>query len=71
MTLKDIEQEALGLNDRERVELILSLMRTLGVPEVEVDDDEVFRRDAELENGSVEPVLHEEFVRRVREKRGR
>ena len=71
MTLKDIEQEALGLSETERAELILSLMRTLGVPEVEVEDDEVFRRDAELENGSVQPMLHEELVRRVREKRGR
>ena len=71
MTLKDIEQEALGLSETERAELILSLMRTLGMPEAEIEDDEVFRRDAELENGSVEPMLHEEFVRRVREKRGR
>lgn len=71
MTLKDIEQEALGLSEPERAELILSLMRTLGAPEAEIEDEEVFRRDAELENGSVELLVHEEFVRRVQEKRGR
>ena len=38
---------------------------------VEVTDEEVLRRDAELEAGSVEPMLHEEFARRVREERSR
>jgi hypothetical protein len=54
MKLQEIEREALGLSERERAQLVLSLVR----------------RDAELETGSVEPMLHEEFVRRVREERG-
>jgi hypothetical protein len=40
-------------------------------PEANISDEEVFRCDAELETGSVEPMLHEEFVRRVQEERGR
>jgi len=28
-------------------------------------------READLEAGKVEPMLHEEFVRRVRDERGR
>ena len=71
MKLQDIEQEALGLSERERADLVLSLMNTLAVPGADVTDEEVLRRDAELEGGSVEPMLHEEFVRRVREERGR
>jgi hypothetical protein len=71
MKLQEIEQEALRLSDIERAELVLSLMRTLAAPGADVTDEEVFRRDAELEAGSVEPMLHEEFVRRVREERGR
>ncbi len=71
MKLQDIEQEALGLSESERAELVLSLMRTLAAPGADITDEEVFRRDAELESGSVEPMLNEEFVRRVREKRGR
>jgi len=71
MKLQDIEQEALGLSERERADLVLSLMRTLAAPGADITDEEVFRRDAELEDGSVEPMLHEEFVRRVREERGR
>ena len=49
----------------------MSLMRTLAEPEADVTDEEVGHRDAELETGSVVPVLHEDFVRRVREERGR
>ena len=71
MKLQDIEQEALGLSESERAELVLSLMRTLAAPGAEVTDEEVLRRDAELEAGSVEPMLHEEFVHRVRAERGR
>jgi hypothetical protein len=71
MKLQDIEQEALGLSESERAKLVLSLLRTLAAPGADVTDEEVFRRDAELEAGSVEPMLHDEFVRRVREERGR
>ena len=70
MKLQDIEQEALGLNESDRAELILSLMRTFAPPEAEITDEEIFRRDAELETGSTEPMLHEEFVRRIRDERG-
>jgi len=71
MKLQESEQEALGLSERERAELVLSLARTLTAPEANISDEEVFRRDADLQTGSVEPMLHEEFVRRVREERGR
>jgi hypothetical protein len=71
MKLEEIEQEALGLSEQDRAELVLSLMRTLVAPESDVTDEEAFRRDVELESGSVEPLLHEEFVRRVRQERGR
>jgi hypothetical protein len=71
MKLQEIEQEALGLTAKERAELVLSLMRTLVAPGSDITDEEVSRRDVELETGSVEPLLHDEFVRRVREKRGR
>lgn len=71
MKLQEIEQEALGLSESERAELVLSLMRTLAAPGADVTDEEILRRDAELEAGVVGPMLHEEFVRRVREDRGR
>ena len=71
MKLQQIEQEALGLNEGERAELVLSLMRTLAAPGSDITDEEASRRDAELEAGTVAPMLHDEFVRRVQEERGR
>jgi hypothetical protein len=71
MKLQEIEQEALELSEKERADLVLSLMSTLVAPGADVTDEEVLRRDAELEEGSVTPIFHEEFVRRVREERGR
>lgn len=71
MKLQDIEREAFALNEQERARLVLSLMDTLGVPDTEVSDEEVDRRDREMESGTVEPMLHEEFVRRVQEDRAR
>ena len=71
MKLQEIEQEALGLSESDRAQLILSLMRTMVAPRADVTDEEVFRRDDELETGNVQPMLHEEFVRRVREERER
>jgi hypothetical protein len=71
MKLQEIERQALGLSASERAELVLSLMRTLAAPATDIADEEAFRRDAELEAGEVEPVLHEEFVRGVRDARGK
>ncbi len=71
MKLQELEQEALGLSESERARLIASLIDTLRPPETEVSDEEVQQRDNDLERGSVQPVLHEEFVRRVQDERGR
>ncbi len=71
MKLQVIEQGALALIERERVELVLSPMRTSAAPGVDVTDKEVLRRDDDLEAGNVEPMLHEQFLRQVREERGR
>jgi hypothetical protein len=71
MKLQEIEQQALGLSASERAELVLSLMRTLAAPATDITDEEVFRRDAELEAGGMEPMLHEEFARGVRDARGK
>ena len=71
MKLQDIEREAHGLNAQERATLVLSHIDTLGPPDAGVAEDEVDQRDAEMDSGAVEPILHEEFVRRVQQERGR
>ena len=71
MKLAEIEQEALALPDRERASLAAKLLDTLPPPGTDVSDDEVERREHELESGQVAAISHEEFVRRVQHERQR
>ena len=71
MKLAEIEQEVLALPERERASLAARLLGTLPPPGTDVSDAEVEKREQELESGQVEAISHEEFVRRVRQQRGR
>jgi hypothetical protein len=71
MNLAEIEQEALSLSETDRAALVLIVMASLKAPGSEVSDQEVAKREQELESGEVTPMLHDEFVQRVREDRGR
>ena len=71
MKLAEIEQEALGLPERERASLAAKLLDTLPPLGTDVSDEEVEQRERELEAGSVAAISHEEFVRRVERERGR
>ena len=71
MKLAQIELEALALSERERASLAAKLLDTLPPPGTDVSDEEVERRERELESGQTSAILHEEFVRRVQQERGR
>ena len=71
MKLAEIEQEALALSEQERASLAAKLLKTLPPPRTDVSDEEVERREQELESGQVAEISHEEFVRRVQQERGR
>ena len=71
MSLKEIEREALALSERDRTALIAALLDTLPDAGSDVSDEEVLQRERELDSGTVEPLSHEEFVRRVQSERGR
>jgi putative addiction module component (TIGR02574 family) len=71
MKLAEIEQEALALSDRERASLAARLLDTLPPPGTDVSDEEVERREKELESGQVTEISHEEFVSRVERERRR
>jgi hypothetical protein len=68
--LKEIEQQAVALPERDRVDLICRLLDTLPPP-TGISDEEVAVRERELESGVVKEMSHEEFVRRVQKERGR
>jgi hypothetical protein len=71
MKLAEIELEAPALTGRERASLAAKLIGTLPFPEAEVSDDEVERREKDLESGRVVPISHEEFVRKIEWERHR
>ena len=71
MKLADIELEALALSEQERALLAARLLDTLPPPGTEISDEEVERRESELESGQVTAISHEEFVDRVKQERGR
>ncbi len=47
----------------------MTLLDTLEPIGSEVDDEEVLRRDREMETGKVAPMMHEEFVKKVQSQR--
>ena len=71
MTLSQIQQEAVALSERERIDLVRTLSDTLPPAGTDVSDEEVALRERAMENGEVQPLSHEEFVRRVQAERGR
>jgi hypothetical protein len=71
MSLSEIEQGALKLPEREKADLVCKLLDAMPSPAIEVSDEEVLEREQKLDAGEIEELSHDEFVRRVREERGR
>jgi len=71
MKLAEIEQQAMALPDHDRASLAAKLINTLPLHDAIVSDDEVERRERELESGQVTAISHDEFIRRVERERRR
>ena len=69
MELAEIQREALALSEHDRASLAVRILETLPSNLLDVSDEEVDRRNAELESGTVLPLSHEELVRRVQQER--
>ena len=67
--LQTIERQAVGLPEEDRAALIAVLLSSLHAPSYDVSDEEVMRRDEELESGRVADISHEELVQAVRPQR--
>ena len=67
--LAHLQKEADKLSPEDREGLLVYLLHTIpGAPQGP-DDEEVMRRDAELESQSATPLTHEEFIAQVRSDR--
>jgi hypothetical protein len=71
VTLSQIQQEAVALPERQRIDLLRTFLETLPPVGTDISDEEVAKREREMESGQVQPLSHEEFVRRVQAERGR
>jgi hypothetical protein len=68
MSRTEVEHAAMQLSERDRELLVSAILKTLPAPDLDVSDEEVLRRDYELEAGLVEEVSHEEMMRRIEAK---
>jgi len=69
VTLAEIESEAIAPAERVRVDLVCKLLDTLPPLGTDVSDEEVAKRECELDNGEVEELPHDEFARTVENER--
>jgi hypothetical protein len=65
-SLAEVTAQAEELAPDERVSLLAHLIETLPNPPAAADDDEVARREAEIDDGTVALVPHVEFVKFVK-----
>jgi len=60
-----LQKQADELSQEDREGLLVYLIHGLPGAPTGPDDDEIFRRDAEMDSGLVKPMSHEEFLRTV------
>lgn len=64
-TLTDIQDAADQLSSEEQAHLVVHLLAQWPAPPLNAGDDEVERRDREMDAGTVKPLSHEEFLSSV------
>jgi len=63
--LADIQRQAKELSEEDRKGLVAYLLHGFTDVPLGPDDDEVERRDAEMDSGDVSPISHDEFLAQV------
>ncbi|MEO5716213.1 MAG: hypothetical protein ABIT37_22220 [Luteolibacter sp.] len=63
--LMDVQMQAAELSLEEKESLLAFLIHELPSPPSGANDDEVLRREEEMDSGAVEAISHEEFLRQV------
>ena len=63
--LADIQKQANELSEEDRKGLVAYLLHGFTDGPLGPDDDEVARRDAEMDSGAVSPISHAEFLDHV------
>ena len=63
--LMDVQMQAAELSMEEKESLLAFLIHELPSPPPGANDDEVLRREEEMDSGAVEVISHEEFLSQV------
>ena len=63
--LLEVQQQADRLTEEERARLAAHLLSSVSRTFLGADDDEVDRRERELDSGQVSAISHEKFIRQV------
>jgi hypothetical protein len=63
--LVDIQKQAEELSEEDREGLVAFLLHGFARTPSGPNDEEVDRRDADMDSGAVEPISHAEFLDRV------
>ena len=64
-TLLEVQKAAEGLSDEEQAGLVAHLLASFSRAPLGPDNDEIDRRDVEMDSGSVKPLCHKEFLSAV------
>lgn len=65
LTFPELLKEAEHLATEEKAGLAAHLLALLPHSEIDSSDEEVARREAEMDSGAVEPISYSEFRRQV------
>jgi hypothetical protein len=63
--LADIQKQAKELSEEDRACLVAFLLHGFSGAPSGPDDDEVDKRDADMDSGSVAPISHNDFLAQV------
>ena len=64
-TLSEVTKQADTLSIEEKAGLVSHILDSLPDAPLGPDDEEVMRRDEELDSGKVQPISHEQFLAEV------
>jgi hypothetical protein len=63
--LADIQNQAKELSEEDRMGLVAYLLHGISAGPSGPDDEEVGRREADMDSGAVTPISHAEFLAQV------
>ena len=69
MSLADVEQIALKLSETDRALLASTLLESVSPDLLNHADEEVERKEREMDEGRVSEISHEELIKRVNAER--